>query len=218
MQSVILTEQGRLFVDSAGVLQAQGRTADMKALTVNAVSQATLADSGTYAYAAIPIDSSALELMRNAIYLTTTTSTTVAVIDSDSRDLYDELEESISTLLSDPTAANNLGLSRLRRFSDPTTRVDQVKLIPNGSSDPRYAFCFGVELGWRVTVTRTPQAIGSAISLICTVEGITHQVSGSIWETTLYLVPAQTAYTVAPWFVFGDATYRTFGTTNLLPY
>ncbi len=221
MQSVMVTEQGRLFASSAGVLQAQGRCADMKTLAVNAVSQATLSDSGTLAYVEVPIDSSALELMRNAIYLSTTTGTTVAVIDSDSRDLYDELEESITTELSDPTAANNLGLSRLRRFADPTTRVNSVRLLPHGASDVRYPVALGVELGWRVTVTRTPQALGSAISLICTVEGITHSVSErGPWTTTLYLVPAQTAYTVQPWFTMGDATYGRLGIAagNQLPY
>jgi hypothetical protein len=215
MQDIVRTEQGRMFVDSAGVLQVQGRTADVHDLAVNTTSQATLADSGLLAYVDLVIDSAELELMRNTIYLSTNGGQ-VVVYDTDSRALYDERSESLTVLLDDATAARNLGLYRTRQFADPASRITSITLKPHGASDTRYPIALGVELGWRVTISRTPQGIGSAISKVCTVEGISHQVTDrGPWTTTLYLAPAQNTYTQQPWFVLGDATYGKLGAANL---
>ena len=219
MQDIVRTEQGRMFVDASGVLQIQGRTADLHDLTVNTTSQATLSDSGSLAYAELAIDAAELELLRNTIYLSTNGGQ-VVVYDTDSRALYDERSESITVLLDDATAARNLGLWRTLQFADPATRITSVTLVPHGTSDTRYTTCFQVDLGWRVTITRTPQSIGSAISKVCTVEGIQHHVSErGPWTTTLYLAPAVDSYTTHSWWVLGDSTYgKLTGTTPHLAY
>ncbi len=219
MQDIVRTEQGRMFVDAAGVVQVQGRSADIKDLTVNATSQATLADSGSLAYTDLTVDANELELLRNTIYLSTNGGN-VVVYDNESRTLFDERSESITVLLDDATAAKNLGLWRTLQFSDPATRITSVTLKPHGASDTRYTTCFTVDLGWRVTIQRTPQGIGSAISKVCTVEGIQHRVTErGPWETTLYLAPAVDNYTTHNWWVLGDSTYgKLDGTHCVLPY
>jgi hypothetical protein len=218
MQDIVRTEQGRMFVDSAGVLQIQGRTADIHDLTVNTTSQATLSDSGVLAYADLVIDSAELELMRNTIYLSTNGGQ-VVVYDTESRALYDERSESLTVLLDDPSAARNLGLWRTMQYADPASRITSVSLKPHGAADTRYPIALGIELGWRVTITRTPQAIGSAISKVCTVEGISHQVTErGPWITTLYLAPAVESYTTHHWFVLADSTYGKLDGTNHLAY
>jgi hypothetical protein len=223
MQAIMVSEQGRLFVGPDGILQAQGRTADMKDLTVNAVVQQTLSDSGVYAYASpdgVHIQSGDVDLIRNVIEVSIPNGPAALSIDADSRNQYDERSESISSQLSDASAARNLGLSRLRRYKDATTRIDQVTLLPHGSTDVRYVLCFQVDLGWRLTVTRTPQALGSALSKTVAVAGITHTMTSTNWITSLYLVPAQAIYTAQPWFVVGDATYGRLGAAagNQIPY
>jgi len=207
MQDIVRTEQGRMFVDAAGVLQVQGRTADLHDLTVNTTNQATLSDSGAYAYSDIVLGSAELDLMRNTIYLSTNGGQ-VVVYDTDSRALYDERSESITVLVDDPSAARNLGLWRTMQFADPASTIESVTLRPYGGADPRFTFCLQVDLGWRVTITRTPQGIGSAISKVCTVEGIAHNIDGGgPWTTTLYLAPAVENYVTHSWWVLGDATY-----------
>jgi hypothetical protein len=220
MQAILTSEQGRLFVTADGVLAPQGRTADMADLAVNITSNGTLADSGSLAYSEVPIDSNLIDLIRNAIYVGTAEGATISAIDVESVTLFDEQEDSVSTELSHPVAAYNLGLSRLRRFADPVSRIPQVQLKPHGASDARYPIVFGAELGWRFLVNRTPQAVGSAISKKVTVEGITHTISGAQWISDLFLAPAVTSYTEQPWFVVGDATYGVVGAAagNQVPY
>jgi hypothetical protein len=214
MQEIATTEQGRLFVSSAGMLTIQGRTADMGALTVNSVSQATLADSGANAYVEVSPEANTLDLMRNAIYVSTS-GATVQVVDADSRAQYDELEESISAVLDDPTAATNLGLSRLRRFADPSTRVPQVRLIPRSSTDARYPIVLGAELGWRFTIQRTPQSLGSVMEFVETLEGLSLTFGEGHMTADFYLVPALPVEADVPWFTFGTGE---FGTEYLLHY
>jgi hypothetical protein len=157
--------------------------------------------------------------MRNTIYLSTNGGS-VVVYDADSRALYDERSESITALVDDATAGRNLGLWRTMQYADPASRITSITLKPHAAADTRYAFCFGVDLGWRVTITRTPQAISSAISKICTVEGISHQVTErGPWITTLYLAPAVEDYITHSWWVLGDSTYgKLTGTTPHLAY
>jgi hypothetical protein len=219
MQSAMTTDQGRLFVNSAGVLAPQGRTADMADLAVNFTSNGTLADSGSLAYSEVPIDSNNVDLIRNAIYVSID-GATISVTDDASITQFDEQEESITAELDQPHDARNLGLSRLRRFADPTSRIPSVQLRPRSATDARYPIVFGVELGWRFVVQRTPQGIGSAISKNVTVEGITHTIDGAQWITDLYLAPAVTSYTEQPWFIVGDAVYGEIGLSdgNQIPY
>jgi len=157
--------------------------------------------------------------MRNAIYLSTAGGQ-VVVYDNDSRALYDEQSESMTVVLDDVTAARNLGLWRTFQFADPATRITSVTLIPEGGTDVRYPFCFQVDIGWRVTITRTPQGVGSAISKVCTVEGIQHRVTErGPWMTTLYLAPSVDNYTTHNWAVLGDSTYgKLDGTHFVLAY
>jgi hypothetical protein len=219
MQTAMTTDQGRLFVNSAGVLAPQSRTADMADLAVNRTSNATLADSGAYAYSEVPIDSNNVDLIRNAVYVSIDAAT-ITVTDDASIALFDEQEDSISAELDQPHDARSLGLSRLRRFADPTSRIPSVQLRPRSASDVRYPLVFGVELGWRLIVQRTPQGIGSAISKNVTVEGVTHTIDGAQWITDLYLAPAVTSYTEEPWFIVGDAVYGEIGLSdgNKIPY
>jgi hypothetical protein len=219
MQSAMATDQGRLFVNSAGVLAPQGRTADMADLAVNITSNGTLADSGSLAYTEVPIDSNNVDLIRNAIYVSID-GATIPVTDDASITLFDEQEESISANLDQPHAARSLGLSRLRRFADPTSRIPSVQLRPRSASDARYTLVFGAELGWRLVAQRTPQGIGSAISKNVAVEGITHSIDGAQWITDLYLAPAVTSYTEQPWFIVGDVVYGEIGLFdgNQIPY
>jgi hypothetical protein len=219
MQEAVRTEQGRMFV-RGGALVVQGRMADIVDVTENVVSQATFGDAADFSelmFTDITPVPASTEQIRNTEFVSVD-GATVAVYDRSSRLRFGERPESISTALADTTAGSNLGLSRLRRFGAPTSRIDALVIEARAQPDDLLPFVLDVEPGWRITVHQRPQYLGDPIVKVLTAEGMRHVLTHCGWVTTLYLVPAQEIYSDAPWFVFGDATYGTFGATNLLPY
>jgi hypothetical protein len=203
-----------------GALVVQGRMADIVDVTENVVSQATFGDAADFSelmFTDITPVPASTEQIRNTEFVSVD-GATVAVYDRSSRLRFGERPESISTALADTTAGSNLGLSRLRRFGAPTSRIDALVIEARAQPDDLLPFVLDVEPGWRITVHQRPQYLGDPIVKVLTAEGMRHVLTHCGWVTTLYLVPAQEIYSDAPWFVFGDATYGTFGATNLLPY
>jgi hypothetical protein len=48
------------------------------------------------------------------------------------------------------------------------------------------------DLVYQVNVERTPQAVGTAIDLNYTIEGVSHKITPQFWRTDLQLSPADT--------------------------
>jgi hypothetical protein len=78
----------------------------------------------------------------------------------------------------------------------------------------------GLELGERVTVKRRPTGGSGTIDQVCTVQGVSHQITPDRWTTLLYLAPSQSSYTEQPYLTLGDATYGRIGAAadNKIPY
>ena len=220
MQLLMRTEQGRMFVNGNGVLTPQGRFSDLVNIATNITSQGDFGDIADYTelpFVDVQPIAATKDLMKNLLRVNLS-GTTVSVADADSRSRFGNLADSVDTALFDPSAATNLGLSLLRRYAQPSTRIEALVVNGRAAPDDLFPVLLHVAPGWRLSLTLRPQSVGSSIVRDVTVEGVRHAITRSGWETTLYLVPAQLSYTEAPWFIFGDATFGTFGTTNLLAY
>lgn len=215
MQTLMQTEQGRMFVTGDGVLTVHDRQTDVIGITENVESQADFGDAADFSelpftdVQPVPVS---IHTLRNTEYVSVEGSTAIA-IDEASYGRYREQSESISSALGDPTAGRNLGLSRLRRFAQPASRIDSLVIEPQMRPDDLFPFVLDVELGWKITLTQRPQGVGDPIVRTLTVEGIQHEVTGTSWRTVLYLVLSRLTFDEEPSWVIGDATYGEIGAT-----
>ena len=95
----------------------------------------------------------------------------------------------------------------------PLPRVPKIRVPLHRYSAADQATILGLELGYRVTVTRTPQAVGSAITTAFLIDGIGHEVTETEWWWEAYVSPVPSA--TASVFVLGTST---LGGTHVLGY
>jgi hypothetical protein len=226
MRTIMTSEQGRMFVDGSGVLTAQGRVVDWgTTMATHVTSQATFGDDPAteYRFEDIHREPASTDLLRNIIQVSGTA--TITARDEASVTRHGPANDSVNVTLSSPHDAYNLGLARLRRYATPQARIDRLVVNLRGQSsdsdiDDTQDLMLAMELGWRLTATIRPaDGLGSPITQIVTVEGITHTITRDTWTAELYLVPAHDSYTEHPWFIVGDATYGRVGASagNLIP-
>jgi len=91
----------------------------------------------------------------------------------------------------------------LGRYKDPHTRFNSITLKASGLETAMWPQMLGRKLGDVITVYRRPQDVGSAFGVLCRIEGIAHEFTGTDWETTWALSPAT------------QVTYWTLGTSTL---
>jgi hypothetical protein len=77
--------------------------------------------------------------------------------------------------------------------STPLPRVPKIRVPLHAYSAADQASVLALELGYRVTCNRTPQAVGSAISLDFLIDGIRNETNGSEWWWEAYVSPVPTA-------------------------
>jgi hypothetical protein len=86
-------------------------------------------------------------------------------------------------------------------YKDPKLRVSQLSFNPRRSPATHYPVVLGAEIGTRWTFKRRPQNVGSAISQDVIVEGVTHTMTPSTFESTFDL-------SAAPLTSAGDSYWR----------
>lgn len=191
LQNVATTEQGRLFAAADGVLTFQGRR--------DALSQAAavvFADDGTgvpFTAADVAVGS---DLLYNRVVVTRDGGSAQTADDASSQAAYGVRALSYSGTLhaSDPAAAD-MADYLVSRYGQPEVRVAAVSVAIHALSDDEAASVLALDLGDVVTVTWTPQGVGSAIDRSHIVEGIEHDIR-----------PAEHRMTVR----LGDADRRAF--------
>ena len=86
----------------------------------------------------------------------------------------------------------------VQQRKNPTTRFVQMRVNVRRSLSTLVAACTS-ELGTKLTVKRTPQGVGSAISKDVFIEGVTHTISPDNWVTEFLLSPAPVDTGLARW-------------------
>jgi hypothetical protein len=186
-------EQGRMFISRDGKLTLLDRYYHQTS-TKGTVVQATFSDDG----ADIPYSGFAFDFDNRMVYNRIRASRprggVVEVLDQDSIDTYGEqIESSLSNLdVPSDNVVRSAAEYRLSRYKDPQLRIRPIELKLGRLTAAQQAAVLALELGYRVTIERTPQGVGSAVTQDCLVEGISHRIGDRTWTTTLQLSPADT--------------------------
>ena len=170
LQQVERSEQGHLFVDSAGVVTFRSR-ADIVSETRSTVSQHTFSDNGTSGeQSRILAGRYDDDLIVNQCRVVDGDGTSHEVNDATSQAAYGVRTEQL-TVDASPEDSVGIAAARVARYKDPAFRVPTVDVVP-GRDAAIWPLVLGRELGDLVTVERTPQGVGALITDTMIVEGI----------------------------------------------
>jgi hypothetical protein len=136
----------------------------------------------------------------------------VVVNDTTSQGQYFIRTDSQSGLINDTDQAmTDIANVRIATYKQPQLRIEQMRFSPRRLTS-MYSATITDDIGTRITVKRRPQGVGSVISKELIVEGISHDIGISSWETTYNLSPAPLAF-----FILDSSTFGVLD-TNLLGY
>jgi hypothetical protein len=182
-------EQGRMFIAGNGYVTLIPR---LSSFTVAAysTSQATFGDgSGELPYSDVSFSFDD-RLIVNRSTVSRQNGATFTLDDTASQDSYFIRNESLSDLTVDTdNFARQVAAYRLATYAQPETRVESLELKARQAPSDLFPKVLGYDVGTRITVTRRPQNIGSAISDELLIEGVEHQISVDGWVTRWGLSP-----------------------------
>lgn len=211
MQAVAQTEQGQFYITANGRVRFTARRS-----TIGAASAATFTENGgggiPYADIELTYDES---LIRNAVTAQRVGGGQVTVTDSDSVEAYfARTYEASGLLYNDDNQTRDFASWIVNRFAQPALRVEGMTLIPARNPGAIFPVLLNLELGDLVTVERTPQGVGVAISQDLMVEGIDETITPTSWVAKLRLSEADTS----SYWILGDSTYGVLGSTTRLAF
>lgn len=195
LRLVEASEDGRLFIAADGTLRFLDRYWRYTA-TEATVSQFTFSDAGDpdesgYAEFQLDIDD---ELLVNTARYTRRGGTEQVVTDQVSVDEYGEAETQKSDLL---LGTDNQVLSlaqwKVLTSSTPQPRCPSIRVPLHRYTAAAANAVLALDLGYRVSVERTPQGVGDPIELDLVVDGVSHDFGGGEWWVTLFVSPAPDA-------------------------
>ena len=207
LQLVARSEQGAIYATPSGVLRFEGRDSRLTT-TASTTSQATYSDqaAASIRYTDLVYDYSNARIY-NVVQTQRSGGSTFEASDATSITNYLRQQDpaSLAGLLNQSDAEiKDMGYWRLGKYKNPVQRITGMTLTPRAAPTTMYPEVLGRKISERVTVTRTPQAVGSAISTALLVEGIQHTITvDGLWTTQMLLSPAD-AYA---WLVLDHATF-----------
>ena len=215
-QLVETTEQGRFFCDQAGVATFDDRLTILN----NTTPVATFTDADT----AGNIHYTSLELVYDEQLIVNSVSVdwaggSVSAGDATSQATYGVLSASVTSICETADVALNLAQWILAHYKDVFMRVKSVTLTPSAAptttANLLYAQALGRKIGDRITIVRTPQNVGAALTFDAIIEGIHHTASDGVhWETTFSLSKADSQ----TYWLLGDSVFGKLDTTTKLGY
>ena len=190
MQQVESTEYGRMFIARDGSLTFRNRYAPFMDAT-STTSQFTFSDAtpSSKGYAEFELDLDD-ELLVNVAKVTRRGGTEQVATNATSVATYGEAETQLTGLLhtSDNEAKSQADWI-VASSADPLPRIPRIRTPLHRYETVDRLDALALEIGQRVTVVRTPQGVGSAISLEFLISGIEMQLNGSEWWQDLYVEP-----------------------------
>jgi hypothetical protein len=170
LQALERTEQGRLFIAADGTLKLHARYHDLLNSTVAfALSDAP---ASSYRFAEMVTEYGVARLY-NDVTATRTNGVAQRVTDATSVTAYRQRSLTIDSLQgqSDLEVLDLAGYA-VQRAKNPTTRVPRILVKPRVAPATWFPAIGSLEIGSKITVARTPQAVGTAISKTLIVEAI----------------------------------------------
>lgn len=190
LRLVTASEDGLLFIATNGTLRFLDRF--WRYLDpVATVSQFTFSDvDGDQGYAVFDLDLDD-ELLVNTARCTRRGGTEQFASDAVSVALHGEAEKQQNDLLLQ-SDAEVLALAQwtVATQGAPLPRVPKIRVPLHRYSEADQASVLGLDMGHRVTCERTPQGVGSAISLDLVIDGIAHDIGEGEWWWEAYVSPA----------------------------
>jgi hypothetical protein len=220
MQGLEKSEQGQLFMGPSGLVVARDRVWRYDQ-TVAIVSQATFGDDGTGSelpYSDIQTDGGA-NFLRNRVIVSRQGGGLIEATDPTSIGLFYERTDDELSELHNSTDDDILYLAqwRVETRANPIPRVTVLEVRPRHPTTGLIAAMLALDIGYRVTVKRRPQNVGTAITYTMLVEGISHELDADgIWIMRLYLSSFDSLSTIQP-LVLDSATQGLLDTNVLAP-
>lgn len=190
LRRVVESEQGYLFIDhrNGGKVKFRGRYARLTE-TRSTTSQMSFTDQDAvgnlhYERDGLRIDPNGIDGIVNIAKVTWRGGTEV-VEDTASKTAYGPQIRTITTEAPTPEAARSAGNWLVSRYAQPRARVRGFRLRPDADKQ-LWSPSLDLQISDRVTFVRQPQAVGSAVTNLLTIEGATYTVEGSHWSTDIH--------------------------------
>lgn len=122
---------------------------------------------------------------------------------------YGTIDRTINTLIADGNDAQDYANWLVNQYGLPKYRFDSVSVVLEGLSSSQRRQVLSLDLGDTVTVSWTPNAVGSTISQLVSIDAIEHQASPASHVVTLKL-----SQTVAA-FLLDDSVYGSLNNNTL---
>jgi hypothetical protein len=189
--AIVESEQGFFFVDhhGGGKLKFRGRYSRFLE-TRSTTSQATFNDTiGPLKYRPeIAPEPNSIESVINMVDVQWRGGIET-VQDETSRGQYGAQSHTVTTEAPSPVVARSAGFWLLSRYAQPKVRMRSLPI--NSHNQTYWPKATDLRVSDRITVIRNPVGIGTAITNVLIVEGITHRMgSDQSWYTTYYLSDA----------------------------
>lgn len=211
LQQMAQTEQGALFMSQDGRVTFKQRRS-----TIGTAPAATFTDDPTsgvrFSQLTLAYDD---QLLYNSVTAARRNGGEITVADQSSIDRYLVRTYTQSDLLYDTDAqTQDFAQWIVNRFGEPSLRVEQMTVLPERAPATLYPAALDLELGDLVTINRTPQGVGSAISRNVLVVAISERLTPQTYEMTLSIAEADTS----SYWLLGDTTYSVLDTTTRLAF
>ena len=199
LQALEKTEQGRLFVSAAGTLTFYSRYHDLA--TTSEISFTDAAGS-TYPYTDLGYAFDRTRVYNQAV-TSRTNGTPQRYTDATSVTANGPRSISLDGLqLTSDDEAYDMAVALVARYKDPAQRYERISVNMRKAPNTLYAAIGTLEIGDKVSVTRTPQNVGNATTRTVTVEGISHSYDH---RSTTWTVEILTAAANMPSYLIIDS-------------
>jgi hypothetical protein len=193
-----VSEPGALFVSKTGAMTFRDR-ADLQAYTTGV----TFGPSGI-PFTGISVDYGSEQLV-NSVNVTFPNGAVVAgtatASDATSQTRYGVIDKTYTTLLDTLVDAQALANWQVALYAEPVYRVNTLTVNLSGITSIQVGQVLDLELGDAVQVSWTPNGIGSAITQIVSIDGISHEATPSMHSVTFDLSQTLAA------FILNDAVF-----------
>lgn len=156
---------------------------------------------------------SVTEEMKNAVEVTwyggTAIAGTAVATDTTSQTAYGLFDYKLDTLLDTAAEAQQLADWLVSTYKDPTYRIDRIGVRLQALTPAQVADVLDLELGDLVTVTWTPNGVGSAITQTVSIDQIEHRANPNEHLVSFTLSQASAG------FVLDDAVFGLLDSSNL---
>jgi hypothetical protein len=174
LQKVSDSEQGLLFIGKNGDLVFRDRLD----ATPNSSSVTDFTDDGTGIPFTLTSVNFGSELLYNEAIVTSIAGTAVANNDR-SRSSYGVSSLQLDTLVSTQAQLQNLADFLVQKYGDPEYRFESISLNLNNMSAPQKATCLGLEIGDIISISFTPNNIGSPIQQYGQIIRLAHSIDSN---------------------------------------